>query len=257
MYCPYCQSSIVDDSVFCKQCGKRVNEVPEQPAPVDPFQQQAQQYQQQCDALRKNELSSLNHVLQHFAQKQRSYDLYHNVCANINRFARGASKALLVWGCIVFSIAATFILLLAPDMIDGYMYTEDIISALTIFGLLGFLPGILMIVGGILMKVNNHRKLSSFRDQYTALSHELYQHYLNYPASPVGPEYSDPRILIKIQDHIASGRANTISESLNHLVAASNQRAISQYMELTARNTAECNRQNNFGCILIPPHFFR
>lgn len=256
MYCPYCQTVLVDDAVFCSQCGKRVKANPVQPAAV-PVNPQMQQYQAQKDAIRDSELTLLNRLMQHFSQKQSAYDLYDTVCERVNHFAKGCSNALLIWGSILVSFSLLLILMFIPEIQEGVLPIEELPEVLAVMGILIFGPGIMMIIGGILMKVNNKRQLTKYRQQYAGLSYELRQHFLSYPNCPISPEYTNPRVLVKLQNLITSGRTDTVKESLNSLVASSNQRALAQYLELTQRNNAASNQGNGFGFVFISPKFFK
>lgn len=251
MYCSNCGNTLTDDAVFCAQCGKRIKVAPVQPDPaVNP---QAQQYLAQKEAIRNSELDSLGTMMQHFSQKQSAYDLYDTVCEKVNHFAKGCSNALLIWGSILVSFSLLLMLMFIPEIQEGTLPIEELPEVLAVMGILIFGPGIMMIIGGILMKVNNKRKLAKFRGQYAALAHELHQHYLAFPGCPIGPEYTNPQILFQLQNLILSGRTDTVKESLNHLFATVNRRGITLYVETTQRNTTNYN----IGYIFIPSKFFK
>jgi hypothetical protein len=251
MYCSNCGTKLTDDAVFCCHCGKRVKVVPVQPDPA--VNLQAQQYQAQKGAMRSSELASLSTMMQHFSQKQSAYDLYDAVCEKVNHFAKGCSNALLIWGGILVSFSFMLLLMFIPEIQEGVLPIKELPEVLLVMGVLIFGPGIMMIIGGILMKVNNKRQLAKFRGQYAALTHELHQHYLTFPNCPIGPEYTNPHILFQLQNLILSGRTDTVKESLNHLLAAVNRKGITQYTDITRRNTTHYN----IGYIFIPSKFFK
>lgn len=255
MYCSYCQNLLADDAAFCSRCGKSVAHPAVQPDVITEVQPMPQ-YQMQRETIRNSELSLLNNLMQHFSKKQASYDLYDDVCDKVNRYARGCSNALLIWGIIVLSLASIIGLVILGDVLDYGLFDEDVFGGLIVYVMLLLGPGAMMLTGGILKKVHTRRRLNFFVSQHTALSHELHQHYMSYPNCPIGPEFCNPRNIYKLYTMVLSGRTDTLKESLNHLVASSNQRAVSQYLDLTHRNVTN-HGGSGVGYILISPRFFR
>ena len=234
MYCPYCQTVLTDDAVFCRHCGKRVRET-------------------SADTSIKNkDLDTLNSMLRHFSQKQSTYDLYDEVCSKINRLSRGASNALLIWGGILSGLALLIILSLISSGGDF----QDISGGLFASIFLVLVPGIMMIAGGIMKKVYHRNTLVQHQLQYVALSKELLEHFQCYPNCPVAPEYTNPRVLVKLQDLLFSGKAGSLKESMNHLYATSSYKSIARYQEVTQRNTDDYNYRNGIHVIFLPPGYF-
>ncbi len=242
MFCPYCGSNVLDGASFCSACGKNVTSAQEiTSAPAQP----AVDYQAQKNAVRQSEINTLAKAIQYFSQKREQFEEYDLVCDLVNDFAKGAKSALLVWGCIIttFGIIATM----------GAISSGDIIPVMLVI----LLPGIAMMVGGILMKVNNRKKYEYFQTEYARLSEELYNHYINYPNCPVGPEYANPDILELIMEVLQSGRADTIKESINLLVAEINQSEMNEYLEMIEAHTASINAQTRVAAVFAAANFFR
>ena len=135
--------------------------------------------------------------------------------------------------------------------------TEEGMGVGFIFFLLFCIPGFAMIAGGVLMKINNRRKLAHYRQEYANLALELSNHYRAYPNCPVGPEYSNPRILWGILRILQSGRADTIRDSLNTMIADTNQRVLDRYLYQIRQDTAAINSQTRVATIFMAARFFR
>ena len=251
MFCPYCGSAVAEGGSFCAVCGKNVaTTAPAQPMPsvaeIQAQQQlQAQQYQMQKNAIRQSEINTLAQAIQYFSQKRSQFEEYDLVCDLVNDFAKGAKSGLLVWGCIIatFGLIATGSVVGTGDMFPVMLFT--------------LLPGIGMIVGGILMKINSRKKYEYFQAEYARLSDELYTYYLYYPNCPVGPEYVNPDILELIMEVLQSGRADTIKESINLLLADINQAEMNEYFEAIEQNAAAINAQTRAAAIFAAASFFK
>lgn len=272
MYCPYCRSVLADDASFCSNCGKGVktNQTLPDAAVIN---QQAQQYQAQKDAVRNSELASLNRLIEHFSKKQAAYDLYDETCKQLPRYARGTKSAPMVFGSILtsfglFCVAFMSFALFSPssELYIGKPFSfKDLPSllqssddAIALFGgALFFLAGSILILVWIFNKIKNTKRKNFYQAQYASLSRELNNHYLDYSNCPVGAEYTNPRILTRLRQLMLSGRADTLKESINRLLADSNQRAIEHYLEEIQRNTAAINRNLRFGSIFIASRFFK
>ena len=243
MYCPECGNQVIDGANFCNKCGKKLPqpEVSAQPAvtaqPEIPVQaaepaQPTADYQAQKNAIRQSEMQALYAAQNYFGQKLPQFQAYDNACARVNHYIRGAKSALIVWGGIVTGIA---LLLLAASELSS----EVVVPAVVLF----LFPGLLMIFGGIMMKVANKRNLARSKEEYARLSVELCYHYINYPNCPVGPEYANPYILQHLLNCLQSGRVNTIQESINLAINERQHRRIAEYLNTVVRNTADVNQQ--------------
>ena len=231
MYCPYCGKTLVENASFCMSCGKPVLLAHSEPSAVQVTNTQLQQYQTQKDVARKCEIDTLTNAIYHFSQKAPQFKEYDYVCNRLNYYAGGASSALLVWGCIILSLS---LLALIVFLTEGY--TED---DLAILFLLFLLPGIGMLVGGILLKVGNRRKFAYFKERYAQLSAELYNHYAAFPQCPVEAEYVNPAILQRFLRVLQSGRADTIRESVSLTVSSRHQARLYEYFSALKYNTAD------------------
>ncbi len=246
MYCPFCGNPNGDNATFCSTCGSQLVSAPQQmyPSPYAQTNIQAQQYQYQNAALRKGSIDSLYSAIAHFSQKSAQFEEYDHVCHQINRYSHGAKASLLIWGCIVFTLG----LLIA-------ITSEDVETA-AMFACIFSLPGILMIVGGILMKIFNRRTLEQLKERYAALTNELYNHFVICPGCPVGTEYANPQVLGLLLDVIQSGRADTVKESINIVMDKRRQAQVRKYLAVLGRNTADVNAAMRISSMFIPAYLF-
>ena len=221
-------------------------------APVTPMDYQAQmqqaqmfqarQFQMQKNAVRQSEISALTDVYNYFNVKRSEFEEYDAVCTLMNHYAKGAKGALLVWGIIVTVMSFMFLGIGGSGAVGAF--------------LLFFIPGAAMIAGGILMKINNKRKLAYYQDRYAILSDELYNYYMSYPSCPVGAEYVNPEILEVIMGVLNSGRADTIKEAINVLIAEANQAEMNAYLQNIQTLTAEANARAGTAAIFAAASFF-
>lgn len=261
MYCPNCRAVIADGAKFCPSCGSSVtpaqNNYFSAPQPVSPVPQPTpsvgyrETYEAQKNAIRQSEMNALHRALQHFSLKMDEYDTYDYVCDQVNRYARGAKSGLLVWGAIIFTFS-----LLVMLAASGILSAAEAPAELYVLAFIFLIPGAAMLAGGILMKVNNRRKYNYFLQEYDRLSAELYDHYRSYANCPVGPEYSNPHILASIMQVLQSGRADTVKDSINLMIADSNYRAMNQYLDQIQRSTAAINAQTRAAAIFMAARFF-
>ena len=249
MNCPHCQRPLPPCATFCSGCGYQLAPmVPAYPV-VDPYAQQYQQYQQQKNALRQNEIGQLENLIRYFSGKQTEYDAYDDACKKLLHYAKGASNALIVWGGILLGIGLIALI--------SFLDSGDLDDGLPVALLMFMLPGMGMVVGGILNKVSSNNKHKQFQQTYQYLSQDLYAHYLGYPNCPVGPEYSNPAILHKLMQILRSGRCDTIQEAINCMIADANHAAITRYCQQIQKETAAINANTRVGTIFAAGRFYR
>lgn len=241
MFCPHCGKQTVDGVAFCSSCGGALAPVAVQP------QQSAAEFQTQKNAIRQSEMKELNDAMVYFAPKAEQFQAYDRICDLLAHYSRGARSALLVWGCIIATCGLLF---------SGSLLISEPSAAFALMCILG-LPGILMIVGGILMKVKNKKNLNYCQEEYARLSQELSDYYVSYPDCPVGPEYANPEILGILMDYLKSGRADTIKESINLAISDAKQNEMDEYMSAIAQQTAAINAQTKVATFFAAASFFR
>lgn len=248
MFCPNCGHTLADGARFCVNCGSNLAVNQANLAADYQTVSTMQQYQLHKSAARQSELRVLDHLIMHFSQKQTQYDNYDTACEAVSHYSRGARKGLIVWGAILAACGFIFLLSTAdPD-----------VSGLAAVGLLLFLlPGLFMIFGGIIMQVANKKNYQQALNAWQQLSDELCAHYAAYPNCPVGPEYSNPQILQALRNTLQSGRADTIKECLNLMVADANQRAMENYLADIQRSAQQSARANTASAIFLAASFFR
>lgn len=230
MYCVNCGAEILENATFCSACGTRIAQ----------NQTQTENFQSQKDIIHKNEIFKLKMAINYFSQKYNQYKAYDKACAMLNEYSRPASKALIIWGCIILTI--------------GLMLCIATLSVQSV--VLVLIPGIAMLIGGIFMQVNNRRKYRSAKYEYTCLSRELYKHYASYTNCPVGAEFTNPETLQKILSVLISGRADTIKESINILLSDVDRAQINKYIKSIQKNTMEMNRNTAVSAFFIAARFF-
>ena len=245
MFCSNCGTRLLENALFCTNCGTKVADIPvitytQQSTPVMVEPSVIQQHAE-IESLRKSELSILEKVFEFFSKKQLHYDAYDDACEQVNKYARGTSNALIIWG----SILTAFLVLM------GVISPREIVMCL----ILG-IPAILMLIGGILLKVNARNKLRYYLEGYANLSQELYNYYLEYEDCPIAAEYTNPRILYSISRLIKTCRANTINEAINILNSQTNAALVTRHITEIKKNTFEINNQTRVPVIFAPSKFF-
>lgn len=233
MFCNNCGSQVPDGASFCNNCGASI---------AGAAQAQMQQFQNQKNAVRQSEIASLEDAIAYFGQKRDLYNEYDLVSELVIDFARGAKKSLLVWG-IIISALGVLMLLAGPEAFAG--------------ALLFIFPGAAMIVGGILMQVNNKKKYAYFSSEYTRISAELTDYYNAYPNCPVGAEYSNPEILESILGVLRSGRADTIKESINLLISDAERSEMQATMQAIEAYTAKTSASASTAAFFAAANFFK
>ncbi len=209
MFCSRCGQQIPDDSTFCSSCGNQVCAASDyQPLVNDDYEEQMQrELQMQKNVMRQNEMQKLDAAIQYFLIKKSVYDEYDIAAKRMNYYKRGAKSGLIVWGAILMFFG----------LITCFAVAGSGESAMPFF-LAILLPALLMLTGGILMKVNNRVKLKRYIKRFAETYAELYNHATQYPECPVPLQYSNPDILEAVMLVLNADRADTIGDALNLLM---------------------------------------
>ena len=215
-------------------------------------------YQAQKSSIRQSEINRLHETINYFLYKKPEFDEYDVVCNKLNVYSRGSSNALIIWGSILASLGLLLViigLVHATEMGDSSsMY--DLIVFL-VYGGLPFLGGAGMIVGGIFKKRNHANAYAYYQQRYAYLSDSLYRHYIAYTDCPVGPQYTNPDILMVLMDYLQSGRADTIKESINFAINDANQAEINDYLSRIEAHAQAIDTQTRVATIFAAASLFR
>lgn len=213
MICLKCGSQIPDDVFFCGVCGTEVTHA----SPQDVQSQMQAQFQMHKNAMRQSEMQIMGQAIEYFSQKKDTFNEYDVSTHNLINYATGTKNGLIIWGAI---LTVTFF---SAMSVPG--------KGFRIFCTISLILSLIMLAGGILMKVNNRRKYRHYQSENFRLSKELYEYYSKYPNCPVGMEYVNPEILQKIMDIMVSGRADSIKEALDIFIKTNTQIIYSTYMK--------------------------
>lgn len=183
-------------------------------------------------AEREKNLNECARMINHFSPKVDLYQDYEKCKTDIVRYSR-SSVAPLVWGIIicVIGLGMVFSAITAnyKDVIIGY----SIASGITL--LIG--AGLILLFA--LKKKYNKKKIEELYTQLGELSNQLNLLYNGFSNCILPPEFTDPRILFKLQSLIISGRCVTIGNAINALLSVRNtymriNQAKSQFQQDTA-----------------------
>lgn len=239
MNCPFCNATVADNVAFCTNCGNSLGNVESMLRNQKASENDSQRYHSQRSSVRKSETDLLNSIIAHFSKKQHIYDEYERVAENLRYYEKGSSSALIVWGAIL----VTF----------GLLY---FVSGAALFLFLLLIPGALMFLGGILIKVNNACKCNRYEREYKKLSLELCNYYITYPNCPIPAEYTNPRILYVVMNTIQYGRADSIREAVNYVLCSIDQKNFGRYMNDMQRYTGRINYETGVSVIFAASHLF-
>jgi len=180
---------------------------------------------------RQNSLVELTRMLNHFAPKVDIFQKYDRTNFDIARYSRN-SKAPLIWGIIVALFSIPFIY----NAIFVVKYKDNAIVYFIIAGVfLLFGAGLILLF--ILKRKHNKKKLSMFCAEAQDLSNQLMLIYNGYGSCPLAPEYTDPRLLFKLQSLIISGRCASIVDALNTLLIT--QQNYQKILDAKARSDSD------------------
>lgn len=240
MFCQKCGFQMDDNSKFCPQCA-----TPVAGNFVAVNQQAVYNYQAEKNAIRQSETEVVVNAYNHFSQKQAAFDEYDQVTRSISYYRRKSAVPMIVWGCILLVPAIFFSIMLLISDVDYF--------PICIFLML---PGAALLAGGIAKLFSIRKKIASLEQRYAQLSVDIYNHYLNCPNCPVGPEYINPKALYKIITVLRSGRADTVKESINVIINDANSARLGQYMQNLQATTNQINAQTKVAAVFAAGSFF-
>ncbi len=163
-------------------------------------------------AEREKNLSECSRMINHFSPKVDLYQDYEKCKTDIVRYSK-TSTAPLVWGIIV----CVFGLVLAYTAATA-SYKDNIIGYAIAAGVTELI-GAGLIVLYVLKKKHCKKKTEDLYKKMEELSNELFLLYNGFSNCILPPEYTDPRILFKIQSLIVAGTCLTVESALNALLS--------------------------------------
>ncbi len=166
-------------------------------------------------AEREKNLNECNRMINHFSPKVDLYQDYEKCKTDIVRYSR-SSVAPLVWGIIVCIIGLSLVF---SAVTSNY---KDNIIAYGIAAGVFVLAGVGLILLFILKKRYNKKKIEELYTKLGELSNQLNLLYNGFSNCILPPEFTDPRILFKLQALIMSGRCVTIGNAINSLLSVQN-----------------------------------
>lgn len=166
-------------------------------------------------AEREKNLNECVRMINHFSPKVDLYQDYEKCKTGIVKYSR-YSIAPLVWGIIVCVFG------LFPAYSAFTAYSKENIIKLAVVSGVTILIGAGLIVFFILKKRHCRKKTEELYVKLGELSNELNLLYNGFSNCVLPPEFTDPRILFKIQSMIVSGRCVTINNAVNSLLSYHN-----------------------------------
>lgn len=264
-YCGNCGAD-VGTNRFCTRCGTPVEHIAVQPmnnqqvvsqpmaglssAPVVQMNAAAtiNALNEQKKVERLMSMEEADRLVYYFGAKKAQYEEYDKLNEKLDRISRVTSVGPMVWGIIMMAGAG---------MIAFYSFVM-VMATLSVkkgnglgigggFALLLYLTMALgLFAGGYLLAKSNSKRNEELKKQVKTceariaeLGNELSAYYEAYGYCPVGAEYTNPDILIKIRDVIRQGRASSIDMAINVMLDDVHK----TYLELQAQMTARAARQ--------------
>lgn len=163
-------------------------------------------------AEREANLTEINKMISHFQSKVDLFQKYEKCRNDITKYSQ-TSVAPFVWGIIVAIMGVFSIFTLVSSKSNDAKLVSGIIAAVFL------LIGAGMIALFFFKKKKHAEKMEELYKQLEELSSELNIVYNGYSNCCLPPEFTDPRILYKIQSLISSGRYITIGNALNSMLS--------------------------------------
>lgn len=264
MFCIYCGAKTEDNAHFCHRCGKALPELePEAFKPTQPeaIQSEATPLQPMPPAATvspavvvatsvrqpQEELEQLQQAHSRFSEDLSVFDSFQAACKRLLYYGKGTRSLLLVFGSICFGIGLLLVLQAFAGMAENP--AEDLLYSTILF----VIPGLLMIGGGLLIKLKNRKNFNAAAREVTALSGELMAHYRSIPGVPFPPEYADPRILAAILSLVHGGVCVNTAHAIRQLhISAGN--SPERYRQELEKITLRCQEPP---VLFYPPSVFR
>ena len=162
-------------------------------------------------AERDANIVEINKMINHFSPKLEIYQNYETCIDDIEKYTK-TSVAPFVWGILLGLHSFIFIFSAATSAYKDNILLFGIIAA--VFLLLGAGSVALYFI----KKKRHKAKLEELCVKFEDLSNQLKIIYNGYSNCVLPAEYTDPRILLKIQNMLYSGRFFSIGNSLNTLL---------------------------------------
>lgn len=233
MFCPRCGQPIADSAAFCVNCGTALSA----PNP------RLADYQAQKNAIRQSELTALSNALRFFSQKKHLFQEYDWACSWLHHYSRGPSKVTLILGIIFTALSFLFLLPKSPAGFTAALFF--------------LIPGLILFVVYMILKIHCVKKRSIFQDKFQNASEALLTCYQTYPDCPVGPEYINPVVLTVFSNCIRSGRADTIKESIHYTLNDPKLRPMHAYMLRLEAYTADIRAELPNPTLFLVADFFK
>ena len=170
---------------------------------------------QYIEAEREKNLNECARMINHFSPKVDLYQEYEQCKTDIARYSR-QSVAPLVWGILVSLFGMIFVYSAVTSNSQDSIITNAVIAGVLV------LFGAGLVVLFVLKKIHNKKKTEALYVRLGELSTELNLLYNGFSNCVLPPEFTDPRILFKIQSLIISGRCVTINNAVNSLLSLQN-----------------------------------
>lgn len=162
-------------------------------------------------AERDANLVEINKMINHFSPKLNIFQDYENCIKDIDKYCK-TSTAPFVWGILLGLHSLIFVFSAATSNYKDNILLFSIIAV--VFLLLGAGCAALYFI----KKKRHKAKLEELYAKFEDLSNQLKIIYNGYSNCVLPAEYTDPRILVKIQSMLFSGRFFSIGNSLNTLL---------------------------------------
>ena len=271
-YCSNCGSILNSNDMFCSRCGSQIGSnrdvaITNTGKADSPIALQ--------EKTRTESIAEMNIMIRYFGQKQKQYDEYDDCVEKINYYInpnsivkvsgnRGTTQITIgiVRICLTLFFGG-FPALFSLFALGG---SYDISSPLAIlFFFTAFMVGgVVLVALGVsknseysrLVRQERANFLSKYDERLTELASELQIHYNNYGYCATGPSYTNPKILSKLNELLALGRADTIKEAINLMHQEAHNAEMELQATMAARSAESAARGANTAAFFTAANFF-